>query len=52
MITSYFGNKVDTMVIPDIVEVCYGRNVGYRVRKIEMSPEIEAISGTKIRGKK
>lgn len=49
MIHDHFGSKVRTIVLPDIAEVCYGRDVGYDVRKIELSPELQQISGTKIR---
>ena len=44
-----WGNLVRIVVIPDIDEVCYGRDVGYGIRKIELTGEIEAISGTKKR---
>lgn len=37
------------MVIPDIVGVYYGRDVGYAVEKIEVPDEIDAISATKLR---
>lgn len=49
MFIDYFGDQVDFIVIPDIAEVCYGRNVGYLVRELHMSKDIEEISGTKIR---
>jgi len=35
--------------VPDITEVCYGRGVGWRMRQIHLSEEIEKISATKIR---
>lgn len=35
--------------IPDIAEVCHGRKVGWRIREIRLSDELEKISGTKIR---
>lgn len=41
--------QVKVIVIPDIEEVCYGREVGWGIREIRLSPEIEAISGTKLR---
>lgn len=44
-----WGDMVKTMVIPDIGEVCYGRKVGYDIREIKLSPDLESISGTKIR---
>jgi len=37
--------------LPDIDEVVYGRNVGWRIREIRLSPELEAISGTELRKK-
>ena len=37
--------------IPDIAEVCYGREVGYAIREIRLDAATEAISGTAIRGK-
>ncbi|MFW6173715.1 MAG: adenylyl-sulfate kinase [Elusimicrobiota bacterium] len=36
----------------DIREVCYGRNVGYNIRKIKVDGNIEKISATKIRNEK
>ena len=32
-----------------LVDVVYGREVGWTVSKIDLPPEIEAISATKIR---
>lgn len=40
----------EVVVIPDIEEVVYGRGVGYGIREIRLSAEIEDISATKIRG--
>lgn len=36
-------------VIPDIEEVCYGRQVGWGIREIRLDKETEDISATKIR---
>lgn len=47
-----YGNKVRIITIPDIDEVVYGRKVGYKVRKMELKPEVERISATKIRSSK
>jgi len=44
-----YGELVKIVVIPDIDEICYGREVGYDVRNIELDPQTEAISGTKTR---
>ena len=35
--------------LPNIVNVMYGRDVGYKVTRIELDPETEAISATEIR---
>jgi adenylylsulfate kinase len=39
----------EVVVIPDIEEVVYGRGVGYGIREIRLSEDIESISATKIR---
>ena len=46
---SKWGSLVRIIVIPDIDEVCYGRDVGYGIRKIELTEDLETISGTKKR---
>lgn len=46
----YAGNKnVEVIAIPDIKEVCYGRDVGWGIRRIRLSKQVEDISATKIR---
>jgi len=44
-----WGSLVRIIVIPDIDEVCYGRDVGYAVRRIDLTDELHAVSGTKKR---
>lgn len=44
-----WGNLVRIIVIPDIDEVCYGRGVGYGIRRIDLTDEVHEISGTKKR---
>ncbi|MFM2357716.1 MAG: adenylyl-sulfate kinase [Candidatus Parcubacteria bacterium] len=44
--------NVEVIPLPDITEVCYGRDVGWGIRKIEVGKEIEDISATKIRQSK
>lgn len=44
----YRGQYV-VRILPNIVDVVYGRDVGWTVSKIDLPPEIEAISATKIR---
>lgn len=49
----YGGNEnVEVIAIPDIKEVCYGRDVGWGVRRIRLEKQIEEISATKIRNSK
>lgn len=51
MIRKAFPDKKRVVVIsiPDIEEVCYGRNVGWGIREIPVPEDIAAISATKIR---
>jgi hypothetical protein len=44
-----YRGKYVVVVLPNIVDVVYGRDVGWTVSKIDLPPEIEAISATKIR---
>jgi len=37
------------MVVPNIVDITYGRKVGYSITQEHLGEEIEAISATKIR---
>ncbi len=47
---NYKGNKnVEVIAIPDIKEVCYGRDVGWGIRRIRLKKQIEEISATKTR---
>ena len=48
---STWGDRVRVIPIPDISEVCYGRDVGYRIRQIGLSQEIESISGREVRSR-
>jgi DNA-directed RNA polymerase subunit RPC12/RpoP len=43
------SGKMIVMPIPDIEAVVYGRGVGYEIRQLDFSKEIEEISGTKTR---
>lgn len=49
MVRKTFGDKVKIIVVPDIEDVCYGREVGWGIREIRLDPETEKISATKIR---
>ncbi len=44
-----YAGKFEVIVLPNIVDVVYGRDVGWTVSKIDLPPEIEAISATEIR---
>lgn len=45
------GHHGDTLVakLPNITNIVYGRDVGYKIEKVELAPEIEAISATQKR---
>ena len=49
MIHNIYGDRVETIVIPDIEEVVYGRKVGWGIREIELDQDIQKISATAIR---
>lgn len=44
----YLG-KFTIVWVPNIVDISYGRDVGYTISKIELPEDIQAISATKIR---
>lgn len=46
---SNYTGKVTVIQLPNVVDVVYGRDVGWTVSKIDLPEEIEAISATKIR---
>lgn len=55
MIRGVYGDRVQVVTFPNPcnkLEVCYGRDVGYTFRRIDLPPDIEAISGTTIRAAK
>ena len=37
--------------VPNITNICYGRDVGYTIEKISLPEKIESISATEIRKK-
>ncbi len=47
MVKKIYGNKIKTVVIPDIDAVWIGRKVGYKV--VQLPKHLEKISGTNIR---
>ena len=44
-----FGNKIKVIEIPNIMDVFYGRGVGYNIEQLELSKDIQAVSATRIR---
>ena len=44
----YIG-KFDIIKVPNITNICYGRDVGYKIEEIVLPKEIQEISATKIR---
>jgi len=44
-----YQGQYEIVVVPNIVEIVYGRDVGYKINKIELSDEVHKISGTVIR---
>jgi hypothetical protein len=36
-------------LVPNITNICYGRDVGYKIEEIVLSKKIQKISATKIR---
>lgn len=49
MFRQVFGDRVRILPVPDIEDVCYGREVGWGIREIRLDAETEQISATKIR---
>lgn len=52
MLWRVYGDKVRTIVLPDIESINIGRKVGYGVNRIDPPEDIGSISGTKIRSGK
>ncbi len=44
-----FGNKIKIVELPNIMDVFYGRGVGYNIEQLELSKELQEVSATKIR---
>jgi len=47
---NYLG-KFKIIKVPNITNICYGRDVGYKIEEIVLSKKIQKISATKIRKK-
>ena len=46
----YVG-KFEVLQVANITNICYGRDVGYKIEEIILPKEIQKISATKIRNK-
>ena len=45
----YHAGKVKIEIVPNIVNITYGRDVGYKIEQEHFDSSIEEISATKIR---
>ncbi len=46
-----YEGRYNIIQMPNITSIVYGRDVGYDVKRIDLTPDLESISGTKIRNK-
>jgi nicotinamide mononucleotide adenylyltransferase len=46
-----YEGKFEVIKVPNITNICYGRDVGYKIEEIVLPKEIQEISATKIREK-
>jgi len=44
-----FVGSFEIRRLPNVTNIVYGRDVGYRITRIDLEPEIEAISATQMR---
>ena len=44
-----YAGKYQIILVPNITNIVYGRDVGYKIEKVELGTEIESISATAIR---
>ena len=44
-----YEGKFEVIKVPNITNICYGRDVGYKIEEIVLPKEIQDISATKIR---
>jgi bifunctional enzyme CysN/CysC len=48
-LSNQYAGKYDVIELPNITNVIYGRDVGYKVEKISLGDDIEKISATEVR---
>ena len=44
-----YKGRYQIILVPNITNILYGRDVGYKIEKIDLDPKIEYISATNIR---
>jgi len=44
-----YAGKFEVIKVPNITNICYGRDVGYKIEEIVLPKEIQEISASKIR---
>jgi nicotinamide mononucleotide adenylyltransferase len=44
-----YEGRYKIMLLPNITNIVYGRDVGYSIEKVELGAEIESISATNVR---
>ena len=44
-----YRGMFEVVRVPNITNICYGRDVGYRIEEIKLPVQVESISATKIR---
>ncbi len=44
-----YQGRYQVVLLPNITNICYGRDVGYKIEKIDLGPSIESISATEVR---
>ena len=46
-----YEGKFEVIKVPNITNICYGRDVGYKIEEIVLPKQIQEISATDIRNK-
>jgi hypothetical protein len=44
-----YAGRYRIMLVPNITNIVYGRDVGYKIERIELEKEIKSISATAVR---
>ena len=46
-----YKNRFKVILVPNVTNICYGREVGYKIEEVVLPEKIQRISATKIRDK-